>query len=232
MKIWSVVASVFHLQQRYAPSRPCSSQFLITYVTTLHVGRLQAVELATRLTRTGYWLTDSSAPLLKRDFRDVSRMDLRDAVRRLPDGRVARKSIARISAANGECICRRYRDDSRFDFSLARPEILVGDPRGQVCTPSRRSFPCELIEILQPTHSRPPVSEPDVLPVLAEFTALSTAEGSDVLDHLGLPGSVLGIAPIGSHARTFDRTLTVRHTPVDLEPSTSGDHIERTGWAA
>ena len=44
---------------------------------------------------------------------------------------------------------------------------------------------------MQTTHSRPPVSEPDVLPVLAEFAALSTAEVSDVLDYLGLPGSAL-----------------------------------------
>src|SRR5258706_2913548 len=126
----------------------------------------------------------------------------------------------------------RYRDDAPFDFSLARPKILAGDVREQVCNMSRRSFPCEMIEIVQTTHSRPPVCERDVLPVLAEFAARSTAEVSDAMGHLGLPGSALGIAPIGSHPRMLDRTLTVRHTPVDLEPCTIGDHIERTGCAA
>ena len=72
MRIWSVVASLFHLQRRSPPSKLCSSQFLIKCVTTSHVGRLQAVKSTTRLMRTGYWLTDSSAPLLKRDFRDVA----------------------------------------------------------------------------------------------------------------------------------------------------------------
>jgi hypothetical protein len=126
----------------------------------------------------------------------------------------------------------RYRDDAPLDFSLARSKILVRDVREQVRNMSRRSFPCDLIGIVQTTHARPPISEPDALLVLAEFAALSTAEVSDALDHLGLPGSALGIAPIGSHPSTLYRTLTVRYSPVDLEPGTIGGDIERTGCAA
>lgn len=57
--------------------------------------------------------------------------------------------------------------------------------------------------------------------------SLSTAEVSDALDALGLPGSVLGIGPVAGPARLFGLAFTVRFAPIDrFAPGTVGDFID------
>ena len=57
--------------------------------------------------------------------------------------------------------------------------------------------------------------------------ALSTAEVSDALDALNLPGSALGIRPIAGPARLFGLAFTVRFAPIDrFNPGTVGDFID------
>lgn len=56
---------------------------------------------------------------------------------------------------------------------------------------------------------------------------LSTAEISDALDALNLPGSALGIRPIAGPARLFGLAFTVRFAPIDrFNPGTVGDFID------
>jgi hypothetical protein len=71
------------------------------------------------------------------------------------------------------------------------------------------------IEIMQAPLSSPPVSESDLLPLPAEFAALSMAEVSDALNHLGLPGSALGIAAIGSDPRIRPRVYRALYESID-----------------
>lgn len=56
---------------------------------------------------------------------------------------------------------------------------------------------------------------------------LSTAEISDALDSLRLPGSVLGIGHVAGRARLFGPAFTVRYAPVDhAQPGTVGDYLD------
>lgn len=75
-----------------------------------------------------------------------------------------------------------------------------------------------------------PASMPLQRPVPAGYADLSTAEVSDALDKLGLPGSALGIActaaPEKGAALVIGRAFTVRYEPVDLTPGTVGDYID------
>jgi regulator of RNase E activity RraA len=58
---------------------------------------------------------------------------------------------------------------------------------------------------------------------------LSTAEVSDALDALRLPGSVLGIGHVAGRARVFGPAFTVRYAPVDVaRPGTVGDYLDDT----
>ena len=60
-----------------------------------------------------------------------------------------------------------------------------------------------------------------------EARTLSTAEVSDALDALDLPGSALGIRPIAGPARLFGFAFTVRFAPIDrFQPGTVGDFID------
>ncbi|GAB3626894.1 diguanylate cyclase [Pandoraea terrae] len=79
---------------------------------------------------------------------------------------------------------------------------------------------------MQTTLSHAPVAAPECPAIPHEYTTLSAAEVSDALDKLGLPGSALGIAPIGTEPRMLGRAFTVRYAPVDLEPGTVGDYID------
>lgn len=57
--------------------------------------------------------------------------------------------------------------------------------------------------------------------------ALSTAEVSDALDALNLPGSALGIRPIAGPNKLFGLAFTVRFAPIDrFDPGTVGDFID------
>lgn len=58
--------------------------------------------------------------------------------------------------------------------------------------------------------------------------ALSTAEISDALDALQLPGSALGIRSVAGPARLFGFAYTVRFAPIDRQsPGTVGDFIDK-----
>ena len=63
-------------------------------------------------------------------------------------------------------------------------------------------------------------------PIPEAYASLSSAEVSDALDKLGLPGSALGITPAATATRLLGRAFTVRYEPVDLEPGTVGDYID------
>ena len=56
---------------------------------------------------------------------------------------------------------------------------------------------------------------------------LSTAEISDALDALKLPGSAFGIRPVAGPAKLFGFAFTVRFAPIDRSsPGTVGDFID------
>lgn len=56
---------------------------------------------------------------------------------------------------------------------------------------------------------------------------LSTAEVSDALDALNLPGSALGIKPIAGPAKLYGLAFTVRFAPINrFAPGTVGDFID------
>ncbi|MDE2455700.1 MAG: RraA family protein [Burkholderiales bacterium] len=67
------------------------------------------------------------------------------------------------------------------------------------------------------------------LGIPAAAKALSTAEVSDALDALRLPGSVLGLGHMAGQPRLFGTAYTVRYVPVDLaDPGTVGDYLDDT----
>ncbi|QLH19718.1 RraA family protein [Streptomyces sp. Rer75] len=56
--------------------------------------------------------------------------------------------------------------------------------------------------------------------------ALPTAALSDALDALGLPGSVLGVAPLSPTARLTGPAFTVRYEPADADKGSVGDFLD------
>jgi regulator of RNase E activity RraA len=68
--------------------------------------------------------------------------------------------------------------------------------------------------------------QPSLLTAARELT---TAEVSDALDSLRLPGSAVGISHIAGLPRLFGRAYTVRYVPVDVaQPGTTGDYLDDT----
>jgi 4-hydroxy-4-methyl-2-oxoglutarate aldolase len=61
---------------------------------------------------------------------------------------------------------------------------------------------------------------------MSEFADLSTAEISDALDVLRLPGGALGICPVRDGLRLIARAFTVRYVPTDVIPGTVGDYVD------
>jgi regulator of RNase E activity RraA len=56
---------------------------------------------------------------------------------------------------------------------------------------------------------------------------LSTAEVSDALDALNLPGSAFGIRTVAGPAKLFGLAFTIRFAPIDrFSPGTVGDYID------
>lgn len=69
----------------------------------------------------------------------------------------------------------------------------------------------------------------DSIAIPAGARELSTAEISDALDALRLPGSVLGIGHVAGRKRVFGPAFTVRYAPVDVaKPGTVGDYLDDT----
>lgn len=58
------------------------------------------------------------------------------------------------------------------------------------------------------------------------FGVLGTATVSDALDRLGLPGSLLGLPPLGDGQRMVGRAYTVRYVSAGNPPGTVGDYID------
>ena len=82
---------------------------------------------------------------------------------------------------------------------------------------------------MNPTAQRtePPAGLP------AGVAQLSTAEISDALDALRLPGSVLGVGHVAGRKRLFGPAYTVRYAPVDtMSPGTVGDYLDDTPTGA
>ncbi|ARP85352.1 RraA family protein [Bordetella genomosp. 9] len=77
---------------------------------------------------------------------------------------------------------------------------------------------------MQPTA--PAAGIPASRPIPSGYAELSTAEVSDALDRLGLPGSALGIASVSAAQRLLGRAYTVRYAPADVQPGTVGDYID------
>ena len=72
-------------------------------------------------------------------------------------------------------------------------------------------------------------AETNSLAIPAGAHELSTAEVSDALDALRLPGSVTGIGHVAGRARVFGPAYTVRYGPVDVaQPGTVGDYLDDT----
>jgi regulator of RNase E activity RraA len=73
----------------------------------------------------------------------------------------------------------------------------------------------------------------DFVSIPAGAHELGTAEISDALDALRLPGSVLGVGPVAGRARLFGPAFTVRYAPVNLaQPGTVGDYLDDTPQGA
>jgi regulator of RNase E activity RraA len=76
-------------------------------------------------------------------------------------------------------------------------------------------------------------SPSDLATIPAGAHELSTAEVSDALDALRLPGSALGIHHVAGRARLFGPAYTVRYAPVDVAcPGTVGDYLDNTPQGA
>ena len=60
----------------------------------------------------------------------------------------------------------------------------------------------------------------------ADYSGLSTATVSDALDRLGLPGSLLGLAPLGGGQTLLGRAFTVRYQAAGSPPGTVGDYLD------
>ena len=73
----------------------------------------------------------------------------------------------------------------------------------------------------------------DQIGIPAGAQELSTAEVSDALDALRLPGSAFGIGHIAGRPRLFGPAYTVRYVPVDqAAPGTVGDYLDDTPTGA
>src|SRR5919199_4750450 len=74
-------------------------------------------------------------------------------------------------------------------------------------------------------------AEAPVIP--PEARDLSTAEISDALDALRLPGSALGLGHVAGRKKIFGPAFTVQYVPVDTaSPGTVGDYLDDTPQGA
>ncbi|GAA3699830.1 diguanylate cyclase [Arthrobacter ginkgonis] len=64
-------------------------------------------------------------------------------------------------------------------------------------------------------------------PIITRFSRLGTATVSDALDKLGLPGSLLGIAPLADAQHMVGRAFTVRYVSAQTPAGTVGDFIDQ-----
>jgi len=63
-------------------------------------------------------------------------------------------------------------------------------------------------------------------PIVERFRGMSTANISDALDRLRIPGSAYGISPLQNGQRMIGRAFTVQYVPAGSPPGTVGDYID------
>lgn len=63
-------------------------------------------------------------------------------------------------------------------------------------------------------------------PIIEGFRGISTANISDALDRLRMPGSAFGISPLQNGQRMVGRAFTVQYVPAGSPPGTVGDYID------
>lgn len=62
--------------------------------------------------------------------------------------------------------------------------------------------------------------------VIEQLRGISTANISDALDRLRMPGSCWGVSPLQNGQRMIGRAFTVKYVPVGAVPGTVGDYID------
>jgi regulator of RNase E activity RraA len=62
--------------------------------------------------------------------------------------------------------------------------------------------------------------------LVQRLARLDTCAVSDALDRLGLPGSAVGLPPLGAGQRMAGPAFTVRYVPVGAEHGTVGDYLD------
>jgi regulator of RNase E activity RraA len=63
-------------------------------------------------------------------------------------------------------------------------------------------------------------------PIIEKFRGMSTANISDALDRLGMPGSAFGISPLQNGQKLIGRAYTIQYVPAGTPPGTVGDYID------
>jgi regulator of RNase E activity RraA len=63
-------------------------------------------------------------------------------------------------------------------------------------------------------------------PMIEKFRGMSTANISDALDRLRMPGSAFGIAPLQNGQKLIGRAYTIQYVPAGTPPGTVGDYID------
>lgn len=63
-------------------------------------------------------------------------------------------------------------------------------------------------------------------PIIERFRGISTANISDALDRLRMPGSAFGISALQNNQRMIGRAFTVKYVPAGSPPGTVGDYID------
>jgi|SRR5579871_307532 len=66
-------------------------------------------------------------------------------------------------------------------------------------------------------------------PIIEGFRGMSTANISDALDRLSLPGSAFGISPLQNGQYLIGRAFTIQYVPAGNPPGTVGDYIDDIG---
>jgi len=62
--------------------------------------------------------------------------------------------------------------------------------------------------------------------MVERFRGMSTANVSDALDRLRMPGSCFGISPLQNGQRMIGRAYTIQYVPAGSPPGTVGDYID------
>jgi regulator of RNase E activity RraA len=63
-------------------------------------------------------------------------------------------------------------------------------------------------------------------PIIEKFRGMSTANISDALDRLRMPGSAFGISPLQNGQKLIGRAYTIQYVPAGTPPGTVGDYID------